>query len=59
MALREALRPDYDRDYRDKRGGYYKQPDPRKNVSVVVNATIANDFDLDKLTREIVRRINL
>jgi hypothetical protein len=30
-----------------------------KNISVTVNATIANDLDLDRLTREIVRRINL
>ena len=27
--------------------------------AVTVNATVANDLDLDKLTREIVRRINL
>jgi len=29
------------------------------NISVTVNATVANDLDLDRLTREIVRRINL
>jgi len=37
----------------------HEQQEARKNVAVTVNATVANDLDLDKLTREIVRRINL
>ena len=37
----------------------HEQPEAQKNVAVTVNATVANDLDLDKLTREIVRRINL
>ena len=37
----------------------HEQQEAQKNVAVTVNATVANDLDLDKLTREIVRRINL
>ena len=56
QALREAFKPESESG---KSGGSYKQPETQKNVSVTVNATIANDLDLDRLTREIVRRINL
>lgn len=56
MAMREALLPDAESG---KSGGSYKQAEVMKTVQVTVNATVANDYDMDKLTREIVRRINL
>ncbi len=52
QVIRESLQPEA--------GGSTKQnaPQTQKNISVTVNAAVANDYDLDKLTREIVRRIN-
>lgn len=54
LAMREAFNMSQDGDKAQSN----KRPEPNRNVSVTVNATVANDFDLDKLTREIVRRIN-
>lgn len=53
-AIREALKP-------GDGGSAGQQPQVVNNnhTEVIVNATVASDFDLDKLTREIVRRVNL
>ena len=51
--LREATRPGDGAS-----AGKQAQIVNNSHTEVTVNANVASDYDLDKLTREIVRRIN-